>query len=177
MILYLARRFDEAVSVVNHALETDPDHFLLHFRLGLIHIQQRKPEQAVEEMQKAVALSAQSTETLTGLAQAYAATGAAKQMQAVVKELTGAGEKRYVSPYNLARVYGCAADASRAFEWLEKAFREHNPDLIELGMEPCFDSIRSDPRFANLLERIGLPAAAGPKHHGDARPPATVRNR
>jgi hypothetical protein len=62
---------------------------------------------------------------------------------------------RYVSPYNVARVHAASRDTDRAFEWLEKAYQERNPDLIELKAEPVFDSIRSDPRFADLLHRVG----------------------
>ena len=110
---------------------------------------------AVDEMTRSVALSARSTETLTGLAQAYAAAGMRREMQAVVDELSDHAAHRYVSPYNVARVFAAARDPERAFEWLERAYSERNPDLIELRAEPVFDGIRSDPRFANLLRRVG----------------------
>ena len=67
----------------------------------------------------------------------------------------GQADRRYVSPYNVSRVYAASRDAEPAFAWLEKAYQERNPDLIELKAEPVFDSIRSDPRFADLLHRVG----------------------
>ena len=106
-------------------------------------------------MTRSVALSARSTETLTGLAQAYAAAGMRREMQAVVDELSDHAAHRYVSPYNVARAFAAARDPERAFEWLERAYSERNPDLIELRAEPVFDGIRSDPRFASLLRRVG----------------------
>jgi TolB-like protein/Flp pilus assembly protein TadD len=153
MILYLARRFDEARECLQRALDLD-NHFLLHFRLAFVDLQSARTEQAIEGMRQAVALSGNSTETLTGLAQACATAGRTTEMASIVDRLTGEGETRYVSPYNLARVYAAARHAERAFDWLERAFNEHNPDLIELTMDPVFDALRIDPRFADLVKRV-----------------------
>ena len=77
MILYLARRYDECIECLRESLDLDldPDHFLLHLRLGLAYVQTKSGSEAIEEMERAVALSGGSTETLAGLAQAYAAEG------------------------------------------------------------------------------------------------------
>ena len=155
MILYLARQYDESIAYLRKSLEMDDAHFLLHFRLGLVFSQTDPGEQAIDEMKRAVALSGRSTETLTGLAHAYAAAGMRDQLGTVVDEIDEQARHRYVSLYNVARVHAAARDRDRAFEWLEKAYHERNPDLIELKAEPVFDSIRSDPRFADLLHRVG----------------------
>jgi len=158
MILYLAQRYDEAIAVLRQALEIDPSLFLIHLRLGLAYQQKKLPREAIAEMQQAVSLSGRSTETLAGLAQAYAAAGDRKAMQEIVDELLGAG-KPYVSPYNVARIYGSLADKQRAFDWLERAYDEHNPDLIELTREPSFASLRADSKFHDLARRIGWSTA------------------
>ena len=155
MLLYLARRYDEAVALLRGALDLDAGHFLLHFRLGLVSLQKGWRERAIDEMQIAVALSGRSTEALTGLAQAYGAAGRHTEMQAIVDELDRQPGRRYVSPYNMARVHATAGDSELAFQWLERAHQERNPDLIELRSEPVFDSLRPDPRFADLLRRVG----------------------
>ena len=62
---------------------------------------------------------------------------------------------RYVSPYNVARVYGAIGDKQRALEWLERAYQEHNPDLIELAREPSCANLRSDAIFRELMSRVG----------------------
>jgi len=160
MILYLARRYEESLAYLRSALELDPDHFLLHFRIGLVHAQTGAHRQAIEEMEYSVALSGRSTETLTGLAQAYGAAGARRQMEAIVAELDQQHAHRYASPYNLARVFAAAREPDKAFSRLERAYAERNPDLIELGAEPVFDPLRSDARFGDLLRRIGWPAVA-----------------
>jgi hypothetical protein len=75
-------------------------------------------------------------------------------MQRIMQELDESGH-RHVSPYNVARVYGAIGDKQHALEWLERAYREHNPDLIELTREPSFASLRSNAKFRELTERIG----------------------
>jgi tetratricopeptide (TPR) repeat protein len=155
MLLYLARRYDESVDLLRGALDLDAGHFLLHFRLGLVSLQKGWRDPAIDEMQTAVALSGRSTEALTGLAQAYGAAGRQTDMQAIVDELDRQPGRRYVSPYNMARVHATAGHTELAFQWLERAHQERNPDLIELRSEPVFDNIRPDPRFADLLRRVG----------------------
>ena len=158
MLLYLARRYDAAVDRLREALDLDAGHFLLHLRLGLVYLQTGLPEAAIDEMQKAVSLSGRSTETLAGLAQAYGAAGRRADMQAILGELDEQSDQRYVSPYNLARVHAASGDPDLAFSWLERAWQERNPDLIELVSEPVFDPVRPDPRFADLLRRVGWTA-------------------
>ena len=74
----------------------------------------------------------------------------------VLRELEQMAKQRYVSPYNNAIVYVGLGDKNRAFEWLNKADEERNDYLIYLKCEPMFDPVRSDPRFAELVRRIGL---------------------
>ncbi len=155
MILYLARKYDQAVAVLQSAQEISPHHFLPHMRMGLVRIQQRKYKQAIQELEIAVRLADQSTETSAALAMAYAAAGKTKQAQGIVAELENLSRTRYVLPYNIAKIYAAAANTEKAFAWLQKAYDEGNPDLIELNSEPIFDSVRNDPRFAELMQRIG----------------------
>jgi len=155
MILYLSRRFDDAVDVLRRALEINPGHFLLHFRLGLVSLQTASSADAIGEMEQAVALSGPSTETLVGLAHAHAAAGHVRKMQEILDGLMPNAASRYVSPYNVSRAYAAAGNVDQAFTWLERAYDERNPDLIELRTEPVFDAVRSDPRFGDLLRRVG----------------------
>jgi len=155
MILYLARKYDQAVAVLQSAHEISPDHFLPRMRMGLVRIQQHKYQDAIQELSIAVRLADQSTETLAALAVAYAAASKTKEAQGLIDELQKVGGTRYVLPYNIAKIYAAAANKEKTFEWLERAYDGGNPDLIELNSEPVFDEVRSDPRFAELMERIG----------------------
>jgi TolB-like protein/Tfp pilus assembly protein PilF len=155
MILYLARRYDQAAVVLERTREINPDHFLPHLRMGLIRIQQRKYDEAILELKTAVSLADQSTETLAALAMAYAAAGKKKPAQQILAKLQQLAGKRYVLPYNVAKVHAAGADRDKAFEWLERAYEGGNPDLIELNSEPIFDGLRGEPRFSDLMRRIG----------------------
>ncbi len=154
MIHYLARDYDGALTALRRGLEIDPTHYVSHLRVGLVCLQKKLPNEAVDAMRQAVLHSGGSTEAMAGLAQAQALAGDKPAMERIVKEL-GDGGPRYVSPYNVARVYAAIDDKQRALEWLEKAYQEHNPDLIELTREPSFDCLRSDAKFRGLVERIG----------------------
>ncbi len=155
MILYLARRYDQAAVVLERTRAINPDHFLPHLRMGLIRIQQRKYDEAILELQTAVSLADQSTETLAALAMAYAAAGKKKPARQILAKLQQLAGKRYVLPYNVAKIHAAGADRDKAFEWLERAYEGGNPDLIELNSEPIFDGLRGEPKFSDLMRRIG----------------------
>lgn len=155
MILYLARRYDQAADVLKHSQEITPDHFLPHMRMGLLRIQQHKYDEAIQELKTAVDLAGRSTETLAALATAYAASGDTDNARTILDELEKPASKRYVLPYNIAKIYAAMVDAEKAFVWLDTSYREGNPDLIELNSEPVFDGIRADSRFRELMQRVG----------------------
>ena len=117
-------------------------------------LQKNLPNEAVAAMRLAVTHSRGSTETLAGLAQAHAVAGDRHDVERIVRELAEGG-RRYVSPYNVARVYGAIDDRQRALEWLERAYLEHNPDLIELTREPSFAGLHTDAKFREPVSRIG----------------------
>ena len=154
MIRYLAHDYDGALIALRRGLEIDPTHYVSHLRVGLVCLQKNLLNEAVAAMRLAVTHSRGSTETLAGLAQAHAVAGDMHDVERMVLEHAEGG-RRYVSPYNVARVYGAIDDKPRALEWLERAYREHNPDLIELTREPSFAALHSDAKFRELVDRIG----------------------
>jgi TolB-like protein len=156
MIHYLAHDYDGALVALRRGLEVDPSHYVSHLRVGLVCLQKNLVNEAIDAMRQAVMHSGGSTEALAGLAQAHAVAGDTPAMTKIVEEL-GENGHRYVSPYNVARVYGAIDDKQRALVWLERAYQEHNPDLIELTREPSFASLRSDAKFRELMSRVGWP--------------------
>ena len=155
MILYLARKYDQAATVLQRVQNISPEHFLPHMRLGLVQIQQGKSEEAICELETSVRLASQSTETVAAHAMAHGAAGNLHQAYALANELEAGRDKRYVLPYNFAKIYSACRDVEKTFAWLERAYDDGSPDLIELNSEPIFDPIRGDPRFAKLMRRIG----------------------
>lgn len=154
MIRYLAHDYDGALVALRRGLEIDPTHYVSYLRVGLVCLQKSLPDEAIDAMRQAVMHSGGSTEALAGLAQAHAVKGDKVAATRIVRELGETGD-RYVSPYNIARVYGATGDKQRALEWLERAYREHNPDLIELTREPSFAGLHSDAKYRELVGRIG----------------------
>src|SRR5580698_10207840 len=154
MIRYLGHDYDGALAALRRGLDIDPTHFVSHLRVGLVCLQKNLLNEAINAMQQAVMHSGGSTETLVGLAQAQGVAGDRLAITRIVQELAKSGH-RYVSPYNVARAYAAIGDKQRAFEWLERAYQEHNPDLIELTRDPSFASLRSDAKFRQLTQRIG----------------------
>ncbi len=155
MILYLAREYDRASRVLVDALETSPGHFLPHLRLGLVRVQQRRFTDAIRELRLAARLADGSTETRAMLAMALAAGGDVQGAARITKQLESARGRRYVLPYNIAKIHAAAGDRALAFDWLEIAYEGGNPDLIELNSEPVFDVLRGDRHFTGLMRRIG----------------------
>jgi len=154
MIRYLAHDYDAALVDLRRGLEIDPTHYVSHLRVGLVCLQKNLLNEAFDAMRQAVTHSGGGTEALAGLAQAHGVAGDKVTMQKIMQELVASGH-RHVSPYNIARVYGAIDDKQRALEWLERAYWEHNPDLIELTREPSFTSLRFDAKFRELTARIG----------------------
>jgi len=155
MILYLSRQYDRALDVAERMREIHPEHFLPHLRMGLILVQKGSHQRAIAELTAAVALANRSTETLAALAAAFAAAGSNEQAKELLSQLERSRPQQYVLPYNIAKIYAAARNKSKAFDWLDKAYDEGNPDLIELNSEPIFDGIRRDARFLDLERRVG----------------------
>jgi len=163
MILYLARHYDEAARMLQRAQEIDPDHFLPHLRMGLVRLQQEGYPEAIRELQTAARLANHSTETLAALGTGYAMAGMSGEARGIVAQLQASQAEHYVLPYNIAKIYAAACDQERTLEWLERAYQEGNPDLIELNSEPVFDRLRGEPMFSELMRRVGfrVPASRG----------------
>ena len=93
---------------------------------------------------------------VASLSHAYAVAGKRGEAVKLLAELQEQSKREYVSPYGMAIGYIGLREKGQAFEWLEKAFAERAGWLVLLKVEPRFDSLRADPRFADLVQRIGL---------------------
>src|SRR3989442_3462 len=139
---------------------TDPDVPGPHLRLCDIYYRTGKESEAVAELQKGLALQA-AEELAAALPRLYASSGfqAAKDFatREQIRILTEASKQDYISPIALATDYAVLGEKDKAFEWLEKAYEEHAPGLLDLDLDPDYDSLRTDSRFQNLVRRIKLP--------------------
>jgi len=156
-VLYLCRQYDESIEAAKKTLELDPTFSLTHQRLGLPYIQKKMYQEAISEFQQAVNNSNRAPQTLVSLGHAYAVSGNKVGAQKVLDELKGLSQDRYVSPYGVAIVYVGLEDREQAFHWLERAYNEQNTELTFLRVDPRLDPLRDDPRFQELLKKVGFP--------------------
>ncbi len=179
LLLYLARRYEDAMDQFQRNLEMDRSFFYSHWQLALAYEQCGRYDEAISELQKAIALSGPSTLPRALLGHAYALAGRKKEATALLDELSELSTQTYVSPYRIAAIYAALGDRDRAFNWLEHAYEGRDGWLIWLAVDPVFDSLRSDNRFTNLLDRIGLASVRSPavdivSSNGHALPASTA---
>jgi len=156
-MLHFARRYDQAIQQYRRALEIDPNFAQAHGRLGGTYLQESMFDQAIAELESAVTLSGSSPAAVGFLAHAYAMSGRRAEAEKLLNELTQLSKQRYVSPTAIAVVHIGLGDWDQAFEWLEKAYRERSNSMVYLRVDPLFDPLRSDPRFVDLVRRVGFP--------------------
>lgn len=156
LLLYLARRYDEALEQFRKNLEMDRTFVYTHWEMALTYEQCGRYEEAIAAFRKAIDLSGTSVLPRALLARTYALCGRKSEATALLDELTELSTQTYVSPYRIAAIYSALGDKDRAFKWLEHAYEGRDGWLIWAGVDPVVDSLRSDKRFIDLLNRLGL---------------------
>jgi TolB-like protein/Flp pilus assembly protein TadD len=155
--LYLARRFDEAIEQCRKTLEMDPSFPLTYSLLGRAYLAKGMYGESLVELEKYLALSPRNPAALAGLAYAHARSGERNRALGVLDELRALSKQRHVASYLFAIVYAGLGEKDQAFAWLEKAYEERDGSLPMLKVNPTWDPLRSDPRFADLARRVGIP--------------------
>ena len=155
-ILHFARQFDDAIKQCRKTIEMYPDYLIAHRRLGMSYGEKGRFEEAETEFKKALAISENDSETMSARAYVYAGAGRIEDARKVLDRLTELAKETYVSPYSLARIHIGLDQIDEAFECLEKTHQERHGILTYLKVDPIFDRVRSDSRYADLLRRMGL---------------------
>lgn len=153
--LYYARRYDQAAAELRKCLEIDPNYWIGYYFLGLVYAQQGKVDDAIAAQQKSVAIL-NSSWPLEELARDYALQGKNAEARQAVRDLLARPKPFYVSPYGLAAVFAALGDKDQAFAQLEQAYEERSFYMDFLKVDPELDTLRSDPRFQDLLRRMNL---------------------
>jgi TolB-like protein/Tfp pilus assembly protein PilF len=157
-ILLVGRRPREAEAQQRKALEMDPNFGFAYWGLGRALVLQRRYTEAITAFEKSIPLSGDSPDEPASLARVYALTGRRREALAVVDDLRRRAAHQYVAPSLIAHIYAALGERDEAFAWLDRAFAERDFLLALAAVEPDFDPLRSDPRFAALLRRVGLDA-------------------
>jgi TolB-like protein/DNA-binding winged helix-turn-helix (wHTH) protein/Flp pilus assembly protein TadD len=154
-LLVLAHHYDESIVQSRKTIEMDPSFGLAHNQLAQAYLQKHMYEEAVAELKKAVQLSGDSPTCIANLARAYVASGKRSEAEKLLGDLKKRSNAAYSNAPEIAIVDVSLGDTDQAMNWLEKGYEERfNPGVL---LRPGFDPLRSDPRFEDLMRRIGLP--------------------
>ena len=155
-VFYYRGDYDAALKEYNKVLDMDPNYWLAHGSLALTYGQKKMYPEAFAELQKVLVTFPHSNATAV-LGQLKALSGEENQARRIARELRQRSKKEYVSDYWVATIYAALGDNNQAFQLLENAYTERSLWLVQLKVDPRFANLRSDPRFQDLLRRIGLP--------------------
>lgn len=158
IILYLARRYEEAIRNDLEAIKADPKDSFTYEMLGYAYAMNEEFQQAIENYNTSIKLGGESSRVNCYLGYALAMAGRKAEALALLNKIKSS--KEYVSPGELAALYAGLGDKENAFAMLEKAFNERDLQMQYILVEPHYDPLRSDPRYAELIRRVGLNVGA-----------------
>jgi TolB-like protein len=150
---YFARRYDEALAYTERAYRLEPNPADFYFPFGAIYAEKGDYPKAVRNFQQ---LDDQA-HALGHLGNLYARMGKAKEARAIVPKLEDRVAKDGLGRYEIALIYAGLGEKAEAFAWLEKALAARDKGVTYLEIDPCLDPLRDDPRFVDLVRKVGLP--------------------
>src|SRR5439155_18683702 len=157
MILAEGGREDLAIERLQKTVEMDANFSYVHFQFGRTYLRRMAFVEAIAEFQKASALSPTMSRYASALAHAYARAGGNTEAHQVLEQLARSSDGRHASWTDIAIIQAGLGQSDQAFASLEKAYAHREWRLVRMKVEPMFDPVRTDPRFAGLLRRMGLP--------------------
>jgi tetratricopeptide (TPR) repeat protein len=157
MLLFYQRQYDKAIKHYQRMREVEPKSHRTNMYMSMAYQQKGMYGEAVEEfLEHGRTIGFLKPEEILGLRKAFQTSG----WQGFLRQrLVVANEKPkslYIPPTIRAGIYGLLGDKDPAFAWLEKAIEDRDPDMSQIKINPAYDSLRSDPRFNRLLQRVNL---------------------
>lgn len=153
--LYFMGLTREAVQQAQKVLDIEPHYYPAYITLSWIYMQTGEPAKAIATLEEALRLEKHPI-ALAYMGCAYAITGERSKAQGVLKELENKLKDQYISPYHMAVIYAGLGEKEQAFDWLEKLYEQQNDWLVWLKVSPELRPLRSDQKYKDLLQRIGL---------------------
>ena len=153
--LMIARRFDEAVLAAHEALKIDPTAIAAQANLATVLVLMGKYEEGIENYKLAYTLLG-INEVVTALDSGFAKGGYIEAFNNAAETLVERSKTTYFSPDMIAELYSLIGNKDRTLEWIERAFMEHDPNLIYI-LQPIFDILRDEPRYQEIARKMNLP--------------------
>ncbi len=154
--LSFAGRFDEAIAAYREALALDPDYIQANSRLASAYAETGQFDPAFASAEGVVRLTRRNPPSVIALANLNAVAGRRREAERLMRELVARARTEYVSPFALSQLYIRLGDVDRGFEGLERAYEERSNGMVYLAVEQVYVPVHSDPRFQDLLKRVGL---------------------
>jgi adenylate cyclase len=156
-IFHFARQYDRAIEQLRNVLELDLNFIPAHFDLGASYEQKAMLQEALKEFETCVRLSGGRLIYRAAVAEVYGRLGRRAEALQVLDDLQEASEKQYLSPNDRALVYAALGEWDQSVAWLEQAYEQRDASLVWLKVAPESDSLRSNERFQELLNRMNFP--------------------
>lgn len=156
--LYAMRLYDEATAQLRKTIELDPNYYPGYYTLGMVYTEQGKYGEALELFERVCCLEKNSHMFLGPIGRIHALSGDRKKAAAILRRLKHAASSEYVSPYSAALIHVGLQEKEKAMQCLEMMYREHNDWLVWLNAAPEFDRLRTEPKFRDLMRRLGVMA-------------------
>jgi TolB-like protein/DNA-binding winged helix-turn-helix (wHTH) protein/Tfp pilus assembly protein PilF len=153
---YYARQYDRAIEQYQRTLDLDNSFSLTHNWMGMALVQLRRYDEAIAQFQDAVRLSSGSQGSYALLAYGYGRAGKKREALEIIHTLESMAAKQYVSPAYISAAWAGVNERDKAFAWADKAVQQHAALLVRLKVEPVLDPVRDDPRYAQLMVKVGL---------------------
>jgi serine/threonine-protein kinase len=158
-IAYLMGQSDVAETRIRQVLSLDPNYAQAYARLGFLQVQQRKYPEAIASLRRAIDLGAFYPYAAAALASASAGSGDRAAAMGIINDLKRRAPRELVPPIHIAIAYGALGDVTRGLEWLNRGIDQRDIYIPENLFDPLLDPLRRDPRFDQVLVRMGLPPA------------------
>jgi tetratricopeptide (TPR) repeat protein len=153
---YYAQKVPQAIEQCQKTAGMDSAFAAAHVCLGRAYLQKASPAEAVAEFRKALQLSDGDTNDLAALGLAMAASKQPAEARKILDQLKERSQQTYVQPMWPAVIHIALGETDQAFDWMQRAYEDRSAWLVYLKVDPLFDPVRQDPRFADLLRRVGL---------------------
>jgi TolB-like protein/Flp pilus assembly protein TadD len=156
-IFYTARQYDQAIRAFQKVLELEPDHIEAHVGLGWAYEEKKMYREAIAELEKAANLSNRHELIVASLGKVLGESGRKQEAGKLLEDLEVRSKHRYISPCLIALVQIGLGEKDRAIASLEQGYADRDQWMLYLKVDPHMDDLRADPRFENLIRRVGLP--------------------
>jgi len=154
-LYYIQREYDKSIEQYREALALSPNYESALKGLGASYREKGNYDEAIATLKRVVELN-RFDQYVSELAYTYGVAGKRKEAKILIDELEGLAKHRYVSPVRIARMYAGLGENNKVFDWLNQAYADHSDHLLNLTIDPLFDGIRKDPRYIELVGKIGL---------------------